>query len=316
LVDAPLYIDEKRVRQFYNAVFQPDAKEESIKIELNEQNIDHIRAKLNAGAEMELGGLLQAIKPLLPKIGAKVGGEIEGDFTDMESRSETIELNPIDTPEKQLIQLTLRYLADYTDRLFFTETPSDPEWRDPDNISQVPRELVFLDFPGLNEAHIEDILETKLVPTAAEFETGAVAPLYNRIANYNDQVTKADLPKYIQRDDVSEEDLEEGQSIAEYLRQSHKEYWSTLDEIFRAKDATRVIEDAASDNEGRIEWIDYRVRVTDEGDTLHLHITPRGEEATGVFAYNFVKRAFKHGIRIVGVVKSEPDMDVLAIYNK
>jgi hypothetical protein len=37
LVDAPLYIDEKRIQRFYNAVFQPDAKEESIKIGLNER---------------------------------------------------------------------------------------------------------------------------------------------------------------------------------------------------------------------------------------------------------------------------------------
>ena len=36
----------------------------------------------------------------------------------------------------------------------------------------------------------------------------------------------------------------------------------------------------------------------------------------GYFAYNFIKRGFKHGLRLVGTLKSEPDMNVLAIYEK
>jgi hypothetical protein len=76
-----------------------------------------------------------------------------------------------------------------------------------------------------------------------------------------------------------------------------------------------AVEEAASNN-GRIRWIDYRVPVTREGDTLHLHVCPAGKYDTGVFAYNFIKRGFKHGLRLVGTLKSEPDMNVLAIYEK
>jgi hypothetical protein len=72
----------------------------------------------------------------------------------------------------------------------------------------------------------------------------------------------------------------------------------------------------ASAELGRIQWIDYRVPVTAEGDTLHLHVCAEGKFDTGVFAYNFVKRGYKHGLRLVGTLKSEPDMDVLAIYEK
>ena len=67
---------------------------------------------------------------------------------------------------------------------------------------------------------------------------------------------------------------------------------------------------------GRIRWIDYRVPLTKDGDTLHLHISPTETYDTGVFAYNFIKRGHKHGLRLVGTLKSEPDMNVLAIYDK
>ena len=39
---------------------------------------------------------------------------------------------------------------------------------------------------------------------------------------------------------------------------------------------------------GRPRWIDYRVPVNDEGDTIHLHVVGHGEHDTGVFAYNLV----------------------------
>ncbi len=76
-----------------------------------------------------------------------------------------------------------------------------------------------------------------------------------------------------------------------------------------------VVEAAASTN-GRIRWIDYRLPLTDEGDTLHLHICSASKYDAGVFGYNFIKRGYKHGLRIVGTLKSEPDMNVLAIYER
>ena len=46
---------------------------------------------------------------------------------------------------------------------------------------------------------------------------------------------------------------------------------------------------------------------------MHLHLGARGKYDTGVFAYNLVNRTFKHGVRLVGTLKSEPDLNVLAI---
>ncbi|MCA9045229.1 MAG: hypothetical protein KDA69_12960, partial [Planctomycetaceae bacterium] len=72
----------------------------------------------------------------------------------------------------------------------------------------------------------------------------------------------------------------------------------------------------AASQHGRIRWIDFRVPISEQGDTLHLHVVPAAKYDTGVFAYNFVKRGFKHGLRLVGTLKSEPDMNVLAIYER
>jgi hypothetical protein len=52
------------------------------------------------------------------------------------------------------------------------------------------------------------------------------------------------------------------------------------------------------------------------GDTLHLQVCPSGKFDTGTFAYNSIKRAYKHALQLVGTLKSDPDMDVLAIYDK
>jgi hypothetical protein len=49
---------------------------------------------------------------------------------------------------------------------------------------------------------------------------------------------------------------------------------------------------------------------------MHLHIAARGRYETGAFGYNFITRGFKHGLRIVGTLKSEPDLNVLAIFER
>jgi len=104
-------------------------------------------------------------------------------------------------------------------------------------------------------------------------------------------------------------------STPQELRTERREYWRWFDTNFSATQAMIAVEEASREH-GRIQWIDYRVPVTTEGDTLHLHVCPEGKFDTGVFAYNFIKRGYKHGLRLVGTLKSEPDMNVLAIYER
>jgi hypothetical protein len=48
--------------------------------------------------------------------------------------------------------------------------------------------------------------------------------------------------------------------------------------------------------------------------TLHLDVSARGDYDTGVFAYNFIRRGERYGLRIVGSLKSKPALNVLAAY--
>jgi hypothetical protein len=42
----------------------------------------------------------------------------------------------------------------------------------------------------------------------------------------------------------------------------------------------------------------------------------RGDYDTGVFAYNFIRRGERYGLRIMGSLKSQPALNVLAAYEK
>jgi hypothetical protein len=99
------------------------------------------------------------------------------------------------------------------------------------------------------------------------------------------------------------------------LRDKRRAYWATYEKWFKAKPraAMRVIE-SASQTRGRISWIDFRLPLSSEGDTLHLHFAPNGKYSTGDFGYYLTTRGYKHGLRIVGTLTSERDMNVLAVY--
>ena len=48
---------------------------------------------------------------------------------------------------------------------------------------------------------------------------------------------------------------------------------------------------------GRPRWIAYRV-IFGTGQTLHLDVNPRGDYGTGTFAYYFIRRGERHGLRM------------------
>ena len=62
---------------------------------------------------------------------------------------------------------------------------------------------------------------------------------------------------------------------------------------------------------GRPRWIAYRA-IFGSGETLHLDVSARGDYDTGTFAYYFIRRGERHGLRIVGSLKSQPALNVLA----
>ena len=146
---------------------------------------------------------------------------------------------------------------------------------------------MFLDLPGQSEAYERKLPETKLIPTAAELER-----------QDSNLVRYVQIRRWAHLAPVYPEKAES----FEKLQQARKEYWDWFNDNFNATKAITVVEAAASEN-GRIRWIDYRLPLTSEGDTLHLHMSPSGTYDTGVLAYNFVKRGYTHGLRIVGTLK-------------
>ncbi|HEX8393890.1 MAG TPA: hypothetical protein VF665_16225 [Longimicrobium sp.] len=299
LADSPLYIDAQQVERFYDAVVKPEGKEGTVTIEFSSEVTQEIKQTLEIGAEIGVPSLLGNLFSFLPKLNLK--GAQDKTAGETSGSSHMIELHPISNPQRQLEHLTLHYLANHRSRLCLVSDPASTEWRDPATIRRVPRELVFLDLPGEAE---HETFRTCLIPTAAEFEDGKIVLLYDELVGRLKEKAGSEPISYPER-------APEGRTLSD----ARKEYWGWFHGHFSATKAMVVVEKAASDH-GRLRWIDYRVPLTGEGDTLHLHMVPAATYDTGTFAYNFIKRGYKHGIRLVGTLKSEPDMNVLAIYEK
>lgn len=331
LADAPLFIDREQVERFYDAVVRPDAKNGQVTLQVTEEKASSISTKVAGDASLKLsakgkispGALLQFLSEILPflktevELGAeaqaKAGGEAGHQRSKKMVEGGSVTLFPIETPERQLEHLALHYLINHTERICFVSDTRDAEWRSPEVVSRVPRMLVFIDLPGQEQALAAGLPETRLIPTAAEFGNGEVVPLFMELTADNG----ARPPAYpeIKADEYRRVGIEDRQAMVRGLAGQRKEYWAWFEANFNAKRAIEVVEKASA-LRGGLRWIDFRVPLTPEGDTLHLHIAPSQSYPTGTFAYNFIKRGHKHGLRLVGTLKSEPDMNVLAIYEK
>jgi hypothetical protein len=303
LHDAPLFIDEAQIERFYDAVVRPLSKQGAITIQVTEANADALRSKFNMDASVtteKLAGLMLPVLAIL-KPEFKASGEIETNATKTRMDGSSFQFVPIDNPQRQLEQLTIHYLFNHPNRLFLPKALDSPEWRDPAAILSVPRALAFLDLPGYEESLILNASPTQIIPTAAEFSNGKIVQIYRSLRFVENEA----LPEY--------PDTRQPPSA---LGQARREYWKWFDKHYSATKSMIAVEEAASENGGRINWIDFRLPISSAGDTLHLHVCPSGKFDTGTFAYNFIKRGYKHGLRLVGTLKSDPDMNVLAIYDK
>jgi hypothetical protein len=314
LADAPLFIDEDRIRSFYNAVVHPEYEQQEVKFEVTQDVVKRIHNQLNVSGKLSLGSLGSLFSGLFPSAEIGAGGTRDTEVTQTEDEREEITLRPVKTPQSQLVQLTLHYLINKPKRLFLLDDLSHPEtrtagvdWTDPETISEVPRELVFINLPSRKEAYDLDILPTKLIPVTVEFDDGEVEFLYEKLKRDDEWP-----PAY-------PEDLE-GKKDPEELAVERRNYWWWFDESFSPRRAMLAIEEAAR-GKGRIRWITYRVPIANDRDqkesyTLHLSLTPAQQYDTGTFIYTLIRHGYEHGLRLVGTLRSEPSLNVLAIYEK
>lgn len=296
LQDAALFTDDGLIERFYDAIANPENRQKSVGLTFSDETSTALKGKLGVDASVTTEKLAALVMPLFGfiKPTLKLAGEAGVDHENHKASSTTIELETIDNPQRQLKQLALYYLFNQAQRLNFADLHDITPWTDPAWVAGVPRALTFLSLPGAAEANHQGLPETRLIPTAAEFENGKIIQLYKTLA-----FTDEELPAYPERGSQEE----------------RAKYWNWFDTKFSATKAMIAVENAASVN-GKIRWIDYRLPISHSGATLHLHVCPAEKYDTGIFAYNFIKRGFKHGIRLVGSMKSEPDMNVLAVFDR
>jgi hypothetical protein len=189
----------------------------------------------------------------------------------------------------------LHYLANLPERSLIVTDPSQTDWLDSTFVSALPRSLVFVDFPPL----------TRFVPMAAELEDGEVSLIYANLVKAfgGPEITAPQYPEPAHYIGKSEE-----------LAAARVAYWNFFEERFSSTRAMEAVE--AVSKGGLLRWIDYRVPLGQGMPSLHVHVQARAQYDTGTFAYSLVRRGFKHGLRLVGSMKSEPGMNVLAIFEK
>jgi hypothetical protein len=208
-----------------------------------------------------------------------------------EQRQESISLEAVDNAERQLVELSLHYLVNLDNRVA-VHNSAQSRFPAESEILASPRMMAFVDAaPG-----------TKIVPQAAELDDGLVQTFFSELAGGLRHPGGEPAPTY--PDDLTG---------AEGRRQRDA-YWDWFDKAWNPDVIVRVMEDVIKAG-GRPRWIDYRVYLA-TGERLYMHVAGHGEYDTGAYAYNLVKRGWRHGLRIVGTLKSKPAMNVLAIYEK
>ena len=291
LADAPLFIDMDQVDRFHDAALFPTSRLGPTTIQLGDFHLRKLATEIRTG--------LKAKTPIIKVLEAHFDSIDTREISDTASKTTTIVYEDIRTPQRQLLQLAGHYEDRLPRRAFYVTKPTATDWRDAATIAKTPKLLVFLDLPGQFEAKALKLPPVKFIPMAAELGNGKTIRLYSQVKGIKGEKP----PKY---DEIP---------VGETHRQNRRRYWAWFDKHFSATRAMQLIETAAGKT-GRIQWIDFRVPVSRDGDTLHVHIAPQGTYDTGAIAYRLVRRGFRHGVRLVGTMNSGPDMHVLAAYDK
>ncbi|MGY3228916.1 hypothetical protein ACVWWJ_000400 [Luteibacter sp. HA06] len=290
LIDIPLFIDAVGVGQLFDAMVRPEWR--AIGRQRTEGKTDGAdltgKASVSGGADI----------PLFLK--GEVKAALEGKLTNQTSESLAVNEESNRSPEMNLEKIVNYYVADFPERLLYVkgdlETLEDLDgktysWASVDDLLQEPgiRPLVVLDLPK----------GVKLMPMFAETVEGEDIALYKMLTEALG--IKRTIPP---PGDRTKPDYAEKQAL----------HWDAYARAFDSEIAMEVVESARA----RLHWIDYRVCA--EGvygvSPIHINILARGEYANGTFAYKFVRRANQVGIRIIGTLKRDKDVNVLGIYER
>jgi hypothetical protein len=291
-----MFIDSDQVGALYNAVLKPEYHTE--KISLGLKHALKFELKAGGGAEAKIG-FVDWLKTILPFLGAEGKVEVKGEASgEREKEKEsTLELSPIDSPQRQWVQLGLHYLANLPERMREVKvSDAKDDWLSDEFVTDLPRSLVFAEFPA----------NTAFVPMAVEHTDGRVQLIYEDLAK-SFVGPNVDVPKY--------PEPAQFKGTPEELQVKRRDYWEFFRDNFNSGVAMVAVEAKGSNTES-IRWIDYRVPLGDKKPWLHLSVSANGRYHTGTFAYRWIRRGYHYGLRIVGTMKSGPAMNVLAVFER
>jgi len=292
LLDAPLFIDEVQVNALYDAILRPDYEGATATLSRS------ITGQTTIGAEATVGANL----PWFGK--AEVTGS--GQYARTNERGGDFTYATVSNAYRHLLALALHYAADPLNqkRLVIASADLgslstldgagndiDENWLTDGYIQEVPRGLVFLDLPK----------RAKLIPAAIELTTGNVNVVADELAKRLSEAKREDFPEKYPGSDATDDEKDK--------------YFAFFEENWDDRLAMTIVEEAVEAQ--RSAWVAYNVPIRPGGRPsrfLHLNVAGRGKYETGVFAYNFITRGYNYGLRIVGTLKSGPDLNVLAIF--
>jgi len=281
LADSPVFIDSRQVGAFYDAVVGPAFRTVELQVSASQSE------QLEKSAAGRLSAGLSTLFPWL-KINADV--EARRTATRGTQDGQSITLQPIDSAARQLVKLALHYLVNQPERICVVGR--DTLLPGAETIAASPRMIAFVDVPP----------GTRFLPQAAELNDGRVVTFFSP------------LIEGLKRDGGTLPAAYPESTATDAGRRQRDAYWNWFADHWNADTAVKVMEDVIGVG-GRPRWIAYRMTFG-SGTTLHLDVSARADYDTGVFAYNFIRRGERYGLRVVGSLKSQPALNVLAAYEK
>ncbi|MGP8001092.1 MAG: hypothetical protein ACLPKI_27775 [Streptosporangiaceae bacterium] len=281
LADAPVFIDGQQVGSFYDAVVGPAFRTVELQVSSSaaEQLEKSTAGHLNAG-----------LSTLFPWLKLDAGAEARRVATLTRQDGQSITLQPVDSAARQLVQLSLHYLVNQPERICVVNEST--RFPGAEAIAASPRMIAFVDIPP----------GTRFLPQAAELNDGQVVTFFSP------------LIEKLKRDGGTLPVAYPETTTTDEGRRERDAYWNWFADHWNANKAVQVVEDVIGAG-GRPRWIAYRV-IFGSGETVHLDVSARGDYDTGTFAYYFIRRGERHGLRIVASMKSEPALNLLAAYDK
>lgn len=281
LADAPVFIDGHQIGVFYDAVVGSEFR--AVQLQLSADQSQQLER--SAGGSVNAGS-----SALFSWLKFGVGAEAHRTKSRGRQEGQSIVLEPVESSPMRLVQLTLHYMGNQPDRIRVvtrgTEVPAE------EDISASPRMLAFIDVPP----------GTMFLPQAAELDDGRVVTFFNALTEKLQQ-EGGDRPAAYPATVTTDEG-----------RRRRDAHWKWYADHWNADEVVKVVEEAVGGG-GRPRWIDYRMTFA-TGEDLNLHLVAYGDYDTGVFAYNLIRRGWRFGLRIVGSLKSQPALNVLAVYEK